>query len=96
MYPSNIEIRGKNKWNSLISWKSALGHELVGHRDAGRKNQTQEDDILEEIQASIRAARFTPELTFIERIILIRDALARLPEGVKIRDVKDKLFICER
>ncbi|PPQ49491.1 hypothetical protein C5G87_06615 [Paenibacillus peoriae] len=52
---------------------------------------------LDEAQASIRAARFAPDLTQIERIMLLRDGITRLKnEGIKIREVKDILFIHER
>ncbi|AYB46231.1 hypothetical protein D5F53_24340 [Paenibacillus lautus] len=52
---------------------------------------------LDEAQASIRAARFAPELTSTERITLLRDAVTRLHHGgLKWRDVKDKLYIDER
>lgn len=52
---------------------------------------------LDEAQASIRAARFAPDLTQLERIMLLRDGITRLKnEGIKIREVKDILFIHER
>ena len=88
--------------NSGISLKAAVAHEIVGHRDAALKGWSQPKDsilpdfMLEEIQASIRAARFTPDLSYPERVQLLRDAIERLPEGTRIRDVKDKLYIEER
>ena len=52
---------------------------------------------LDEAQASIRAARFAPNLTFEERAMLIRDGLQRLKqEGLKINDVRHLLDITER
>jgi hypothetical protein len=55
---------------------------------------------LEEAQASIRAARFAPGLTSTERFTLMRDGITRLqnaPGGpVRIRDVKDSLYIFNR
>jgi hypothetical protein len=91
-----LKNRTKNP-NSNISAKGALGHEIIGHREARFKAKTQNIICLEEAQASIRAARFTPELTFNERADLIRDAVYRLNKnGYKIRDVKDILYINER
>jgi 2C-methyl-D-erythritol 2,4-cyclodiphosphate synthase len=76
--------------------RGAIAHELVGHRRAVLTGKTQEDDLLEEVQASIRAARFAPKLTGTERIILIRDALERLHQvGLKIVNVKAQLWINE-
>lgn len=55
---------------------------------------------LEEAQASIRAARFAPDLTSTERFTLLRDGITRLqnaPGGpVRIRDVKSSLYIWNR
>lgn len=51
----------------------------------------------DEAQASIRAARFAPELTSTERMTLLRDAITRLHNGgLKWRDVKDQLYVNER
>jgi len=83
--------------NSRVSWRGTLAHELVGHRDAALAGRTQMVDVLEEAQASIRAARFAPELSNVERITLLRDAIARLHNaGIRIRDVKDLLYIQQR
>ena len=88
--------RSKNP-NENITLKGTLAHEIVGHRDAARKNMTQENDLLEEVQASIRAARFTPDLNYQERMDLIKDAIIRLKNNnIKLRDVRDKLHINER
>ena len=94
--------------NSRISLKGSLAHEWIGHggaRRAGRNhettmaNSTEGNPIgiaLEECQASIRAARFAPGLTPIERYTLLRDAINRLKrEGLKIREIKHLLFIDE-
>lgn len=52
--------------------------------------------MLEEAQASIRAARFAPGLTSIERLTLIRDAVERLHKaGLRVADVRDTLWIQE-
>ncbi len=83
--------------NSRISMKGALAHEIVGHREAALAGRTNPNLILEEAQASIRAARFGPELSLTERVTLLRDAVTRLRrEGIKVKDVKDQLFINER
>lgn len=57
--------------------EGAVAHEVVGHRAAARAGRTQDIPVLEEAQASIRAARFAPGLTAIERLTLIRDAVER-------------------
>jgi DNA-binding XRE family transcriptional regulator len=82
--------------NSRVSIKAAVAHEIVGHRAAELANRTQVCHTLEEVQASIRAARFAVDLTVAERITLIRDALERLHKtGQKIKDVKGQLWIFE-
>ena len=82
--------------NSALSLKASVAHEVAGHRDAALKGFTQADEILEEIQASIRAARFATDLADSERWILLRDAVDRLPEGVRMRHIRDSLNISER
>lgn len=82
--------------NSRVSLKGAVAHELVGHRRAELAGRTQVDPVLEEAQASIRAARFAPELTLGERFTLLRDAIARLHKaGLSVDDVRDQLWIQE-
>ena len=88
--------------NSSISMKATVAHEIIGHRDAALRDWTQPKDYIlpgftmEEVQASVRAARFTPDLSSAERRQLLRDEIERLPKGVYIRDMKDKLNITER
>jgi hypothetical protein len=66
------------------------------HRRAAMAGRTQEALVLEEAQASIRAARFAPKLTSIERLTLIRDAVERLHKaGLSVADVRNKLWIEE-
>ena len=78
--------------NCNVSMRGAIAHEIVGHRDAALKGLSQKDELLEEVQASIRAAKLTKELTVNERITLARDGLYRLHEGgQKLRDVKHLL-----
>jgi hypothetical protein len=82
------------KANSRVSMKGAIAHELEGHRVAELAGKTNTSELLEEVQASIRAARFAPDLTSQERVTLIRDALERLQKaGLKIKEVKHKLWI---
>lgn len=55
------------------------------------------NNALDEAQASIRAARFVPNLTSSERYTLLRDAVNRLKnENLKINDVRNSLDILER
>jgi len=83
--------------NDNISLKGVIAHEVVGHREANVKGLSQAKYVLEEAQASIRAARFAPGLDRTEKTTLIRDAIARLKnKGLSLRSVKDKLFIRER
>ena len=43
--------------NTRLTWKSSIAHELVGHREAALRGKTQLETLLEEAQASVRAAR---------------------------------------
>jgi hypothetical protein len=83
--------------NSNISWKGALAHELTGHREAELKGLTQPEELLEEVQASIRAARFAEGLSDGERRDLVKDAVDRLRKaGETLRRVKNGLNIDRR
>lgn len=97
--PGNVGA-GTRTANSRVSINGTLAHELVGHMEADLAGRTQDLLYLEEAQASIRAARFGPDLTSTERFTLLRDAVARLqnaPGGpVRTRDVKDLLYIQHR
>lgn len=80
--------------NSRIGMKGCLSHELKGHRAAALAGKTHPNPILEEAQASIRAARYGHDLSKAERYALLRDAIARLAQrGIRIRDVKAELWI---
>ena len=81
--------------NSRLSMKAVIAHEVTGHRAAQLAGRTHSVLVLEEAQASIRAARFAPGLSSTERVTLLRDALERLPKGTRIRDVKPLLWINE-
>ena len=96
--PANqVNRQGTVTANTRITWKGSIAHELVGHREATLANRTQSQEPLEEAQASIRAARFTPLLTSTERYTLLRDAIARLYKAnIKIRQIKHLLHINNR
>ncbi|MFD0671902.1 S-layer homology domain-containing protein [Cohnella sp. GCM10027633] len=94
--------------NSRVSGKATIAHEIVGHYEAyinGKAYILYDVDpatlarnfALDEAQASIRAARYAPDLTSTERMTLLRDAITRLKNGgLRIRDVRDELFIQSR
>lgn len=88
--------RGVKNANQRISIKGTLAHEVIGHREAHIKGQTRRDDVLEEVQASIRAARFAPGLSSQERITLLMDARARLGRSRRLKNVRTLLYINER
>jgi hypothetical protein len=91
-----LDKRSENP-NDNISLKGTIAHEVIGHREAQLKGLTQDDGLLEEVQASIRAARFAPDLSGQERMDLLRDAINRLrSDNIKLRDVKSKLRASER
>lgn len=93
LYPSSQKQKNPN---SNVSMKGAIAHEIVGHRNAAIKGWTQSDDLLEEVQASIRAARFASNLNKNEQITLIRDAIYRLnSKNIKLKDIKHLLNIKE-
>ena len=84
--------------NQRMGWKAALSHEITGHRASGLAGKAHlPGSAMDEAQASIRAARFGEDLTRLERIRLLRDGINRLhKEGLKIRDVRHKLWITEK
>lgn len=80
--------------NSNVTMHGAIAHELIGHRKAALAGKTHPNEVLEEAQASIRAAKFTSDLTSSERITLYRDAISRLRNnGFKLKNVKSDLYI---
>ncbi|WP_235533081.1 hypothetical protein [Paenibacillus sp. Leaf72] len=99
---------GKLSANSKITGKATIAHEVIGHYEAGiagRSFQVMDEEFntitrnfaLDEAQASIRAARFAPDITQAERIMLLRDGISRLRNaGIRIRDVRDLLYINSR
>jgi hypothetical protein len=97
LYPAQNPGIGTKDANSRITWKGVLAHEIIGHYEAALQNLTQDITALNEAQASIRAARFAPELTLVERIILLRDAVFRLnKEGYTVANVRNILNINAR
>jgi len=82
--------------NQRLSYKAAIAHELIGHRETCIRgtNLDGEDTVLDEVQASIRAARFAPGLTEQERMDLLQDAEERLEkDGRCIDEVRHMLDI---
>jgi hypothetical protein len=74
--------------------KGAIAHEIVGHRAAELAGKANPNILLEEVQASIRAARYAPDLNPTERFTLLKDAMERLQKsGISIKDVKHQLWI---
>ena len=97
LYPKKNTLSATRYANSRVSWRGVIAHEIVGHYEAGLENETLDMLCLEEGQASIRAARFAPELTMVERITALRDGIMRLyNSGFKAKEVKDNLFISKR
>lgn len=85
--------------NSMISYKGAMAHEIVGHREAFIRGHTlfKSGDVLDEAQASIRASRFAPGLSQKERQTLLDDAESRLRgAGYTLSEIEDRLDIWER
>lgn len=74
LYPS---IKKQKNPNSNLSMKGVIAHEIIGHRNASLKGLSQTDDLLEGVQASLRAVKLAFGLNKGERIILIRDGLSR-------------------
>lgn len=89
--PASLGTRGANL---RVSLKGCLAHEMEGHRRAFIHGKSQPVRVLEEAQASIRAARYGKGLEQMERYTLLRDGISRLAaQGIKIREVKDLLWI---
>lgn len=75
--------------NEQISYKGAIAHEIIGHYEAWLGNFECKNPFIDEAQASIRAARFAPDLTYSERLILIKDGLTRLKTGhIKLAEAR--------
>lgn len=84
--------------NGKIGYRGAIAHEIIGHRGVELKggSRFEQNDPLDEAQASIRASRFAPDLSQKERFLLLRDAVDRLHKaGYQVREVRGKLDIEE-
>jgi hypothetical protein len=82
--------------NGKLSWRSAVAHELEGHRAAELAGKSQEKLLYEEVQASMRASHFGKELTAAERELLKQDAIERLAihePGTILDDILDQLWL---
>lgn len=89
-------VKGASMPNESISYRGAIAHEIVGHYEAWMENFECSNRYIDEAQASIRAARFAPDLSIAERLTLIRDGLYRLKEGkIKLSDAR-KIMQIER
>ncbi|MCY1659616.1 hypothetical protein [Chryseobacterium sp. SL1] len=74
-----------NTANSRLSWKASIAHELEGHRFAALTDKNffnpnisaYANDLLEEIQASVRASKNGRNLSKIDKEDLLQDALER-------------------
>ena len=94
LYPAENPKQDTKNANSRISWKGAVAHEIIGHREAAINGFTQSNEIFDEAQASIRAAKFAPDLSEAERITLLRDAVYRLNKnGYAISEARYLLHI---
>lgn len=83
--------------NEALPVNSAMAHEVVGHYETWLRGTIQEERLLDEAQASIRAARFAEGLTDEERDALMQDAYYRLSlYGKALEEVEDLLDIKER
>ena len=84
--------------NGRLSYKAAIAHEVIGHRETSMRGTSRDkDDPMDEAQASIRAARFSPGLLKKDRELLIQDARDRLLKiGKTLEDVIDELDVHER
>jgi hypothetical protein len=98
--------------NSLISGKGTIAHEVIGHFETIEKGTAinaysfdsdgalvcdRDKLVLDEAQASMRAAKFAPDLTTEEREVLMKDALRRLEnQGLELEDIIQLLDINER
>jgi len=93
VFPLNERVSNPN---SNVSYKGAIAHEIIGHRMADLQGVAHPDQLFEEVQASVRAARFAPGLSRLERSDLLRDAIGRLHiRGLRLRDIRGELFIDE-
>jgi hypothetical protein len=100
VYPgaaSEVRLGGTGVIDRL-SMETTMAHEVVGHREsflAGR--DFADGSLLDEAQASYRAAALTPDLSSTERYQLLRDVVRRVnAEGLKVRDLDRSQFYLGR
>jgi hypothetical protein len=82
--------------NGKLSWKSAVAHELEGHRAGELAGKTHENTLYEEVQASMRASLHGKELTVEERELLRQDAIERLENhspNVELEQILHELWL---
>ena len=82
--------------NDLLSYKAAIAHEIIGHRQAAKLgiDLHEQNEIFDEAQASIRASRYAPNLTQSERVMLLRDAVSRLHHnGYTVKEARKVITI---
>ena len=92
-YPSETPCTA----NEALPIKAAIAHETVGHYEAWLRGSVKENRVLDEVQASVRAARFAADLTIEERDALMQDAFFRLKKAnLSFEEIKDQLDIEER
>lgn len=83
--------------NDLLTVNCCMAHETVGHYEAWIKWKDQEDKLLEEVQASIRASKYGVGLSEYERELLMEDAMDRLKKwNINYDGIVDRLNILER
>ena len=83
--------------NEALPMKASIAHEIVGHYESWLRGTVQQDRVLDEVQASIRAARFAEALTEEERDALMQDAFFRLKKaGLSFEEIQHQLDIEER
>jgi hypothetical protein len=91
--PSEVRQSGMGVVDRL-SMEATLAHEVVGHRNTALIGRDFPDgSLMDEVQASYRAAALAPELTSTERYQLLRDAVRRVHEqGLRVGDLDKSRF----
>lgn len=79
--------------NSMVTMRGAIAHELVGHRAASLAGKVNPVFFMEEMQASLRAAKFAPGLSNRERMLLWRDAMQRMPAATSFSEIRASLWL---
>ncbi|WLQ15717.1 LysM peptidoglycan-binding domain-containing protein [Hahella aquimaris] len=96
VYPGNSGVIRQSGMGVLdrMSMEATMAHEIVGHRNSFLAGKDFADgSLLDEVQASYRAAALTPELSSTERYQLLRDVVRRLhDESQTVKDLDKSLF----